>query len=102
VGYSEGAGVPAAEHPRERRESGIRGGGRDRSRLIDPGRDVSCQILGHRLVGYRIVEVWVYLLEVTETLPDWLEKDERAPRWVTRNAAARSFGDLFSLISAIG
>jgi len=35
------------------------------------------------------IEVWVYLLEVTETAPDWPERDKRAIRWVTCEAAAR-------------
>jgi ADP-ribose pyrophosphatase YjhB (NUDIX family) len=37
----------------------------------------------------RIIEVWIYLLEVTETLPDWPEKDQRVTRWVTCETAAR-------------
>jgi ADP-ribose pyrophosphatase YjhB (NUDIX family) len=36
-----------------------------------------------------IMEVWVYLLEVSETLTDWPEKGKRATRWVTCEAAAR-------------
>ena len=35
------------------------------------------------------IEVWVYLLEVTETAPDWPERDKRAIRWITCEAAAR-------------
>jgi ADP-ribose pyrophosphatase YjhB (NUDIX family) len=37
----------------------------------------------------RIIEVWVYLLEVTETLPDWPEKEKRTTRWVSCEVAAR-------------
>jgi 8-oxo-dGTP pyrophosphatase MutT (NUDIX family) len=37
----------------------------------------------------QIVEVWVYLLEVTETLPDWPEREKRATRWVSCEVAAR-------------
>jgi 8-oxo-dGTP pyrophosphatase MutT (NUDIX family) len=37
----------------------------------------------------RVIEVWVYLLEVTETLPDWPEKDKRTTRWVTCEVAAQ-------------
>jgi 8-oxo-dGTP pyrophosphatase MutT (NUDIX family) len=37
----------------------------------------------------QVIEVWVYLLEVTETLPDWPEKGKRTIRWVTCEAAAR-------------
>ncbi|HEY1798147.1 MAG TPA: NUDIX hydrolase [Stellaceae bacterium] len=37
----------------------------------------------------QIIEVWVYLLEVTEALPDWPEKGKRATRWVSCEAAAR-------------
>jgi 8-oxo-dGTP pyrophosphatase MutT (NUDIX family) len=37
----------------------------------------------------RIIEVWVYLLEVTETLPDWPEKAKRTTRWVSCDVAAR-------------
>jgi 8-oxo-dGTP pyrophosphatase MutT (NUDIX family) len=37
----------------------------------------------------RIIEVWVYLLEVTETLPDWPEREKRATRWVSCEFAAR-------------
>lgn len=36
-----------------------------------------------------VIEVWIYLLEVAETLSDWPEKDKRATRWVTCEAAAR-------------
>ena len=36
-----------------------------------------------------IMEVWVYLLEVAETLADWPEKGKRTTRWVTCEAAAR-------------
>lgn len=36
-----------------------------------------------------VIEVWVYLLEVAETLADWPEKDKRATRWVTCEVAAR-------------
>jgi 8-oxo-dGTP pyrophosphatase MutT (NUDIX family) len=36
-----------------------------------------------------IMEVWVYLLEVAETLADWPEKGKRATRWVTCETAAR-------------
>jgi 8-oxo-dGTP pyrophosphatase MutT (NUDIX family) len=37
----------------------------------------------------RVIEVWVYLLEVTETLQDWPEREKRATRWVTCEVAAR-------------
>jgi uncharacterized protein len=37
----------------------------------------------------RIIEVWVYLLEVTETLPDWPEKGKRTTRWVSCEIAAQ-------------
>ena len=37
----------------------------------------------------RVIEVWVYLLEVTETLPDWPEKGKRTTRWVRCETAAR-------------
>jgi 8-oxo-dGTP pyrophosphatase MutT (NUDIX family) len=37
----------------------------------------------------RIIEVWVYLLEVTETLADWPEKEKRTTRWVSCEVAAR-------------
>jgi 8-oxo-dGTP pyrophosphatase MutT (NUDIX family) len=36
-----------------------------------------------------IVEVWVYLLEVTETLAKWPEKQKRQTKWVSCEAAAR-------------
>jgi 8-oxo-dGTP pyrophosphatase MutT (NUDIX family) len=36
-----------------------------------------------------VIEVWIYLLEVAETLSDWPEKDKRAIQWVTCEAAAR-------------
>jgi ADP-ribose pyrophosphatase YjhB (NUDIX family) len=39
--------------------------------------------------GDRVIEVWVYLLEVTEMLPDWPERDKRTIRWVTCEVAAR-------------
>jgi 8-oxo-dGTP pyrophosphatase MutT (NUDIX family) len=35
------------------------------------------------------IEVWVYLLEVTEAALDWPEKGKRVTRWVTCEAAAR-------------
>jgi 8-oxo-dGTP pyrophosphatase MutT (NUDIX family) len=35
------------------------------------------------------IEVWVYLLEVTEIAPDWPERGKRAIRWVTCETAAR-------------
>lgn len=35
------------------------------------------------------IEVWLYLLEVTETAPNWPERGKRAIRWVTCEAAAR-------------
>jgi 8-oxo-dGTP pyrophosphatase MutT (NUDIX family) len=37
----------------------------------------------------RIVEVWVYLLEVTQMLADWPEKQTRKTRWVSCEVAAR-------------
>jgi 8-oxo-dGTP pyrophosphatase MutT (NUDIX family) len=37
----------------------------------------------------RIVEVWIYLLEVAEALSDWPEKRERRIKWVSCEAAAR-------------
>jgi 8-oxo-dGTP pyrophosphatase MutT (NUDIX family) len=37
----------------------------------------------------QIIEVWVYLLEVTEALTDWPEKGKRATRWVSCEVAAR-------------
>jgi 8-oxo-dGTP pyrophosphatase MutT (NUDIX family) len=37
----------------------------------------------------RVIEVWVYLLEVTEELPDWPEKARRTTRWVRCETAAR-------------
>jgi len=36
-----------------------------------------------------IIEVWVYLLEVSETLAKWPEKGKREIRWVTCEMAAR-------------
>jgi 8-oxo-dGTP pyrophosphatase MutT (NUDIX family) len=35
------------------------------------------------------IEVWVYLLEVDETLSDWPEKGKRQIRWASCKAAAR-------------
>ncbi len=37
----------------------------------------------------QIIEVWVYLLEVTETLSRWPERGKRAIRWVSCEVAAR-------------
>lgn len=37
----------------------------------------------------RTIEVWVYLLEVTELAADWPEKGKREIRWVTCEAAAQ-------------
>ncbi|HLY56388.1 MAG TPA: NUDIX hydrolase [Stellaceae bacterium] len=36
-----------------------------------------------------VIEVWVYLLEVTERLADWPEKGRRDVRWVSCKEAAR-------------
>lgn len=36
----------------------------------------------------QIIEVWVYLFEVAETLPDWPEKSKRTTRWVNCEEAA--------------
>ena len=36
-----------------------------------------------------VIEVWIYLLEVAEMLSDWPEREKRATRWVTCEAAAR-------------
>jgi 8-oxo-dGTP pyrophosphatase MutT (NUDIX family) len=36
-----------------------------------------------------VIEVWIYLLEVAETLSDWPEREKRATQWVTCEAAAR-------------
>jgi ADP-ribose pyrophosphatase YjhB (NUDIX family) len=38
---------------------------------------------------YQVIEVWIYLLEVTETLSDWPEKGKRQTRWVSCETAAR-------------
>lgn len=35
-----------------------------------------------------VIEVWVYLLEVTETATKWPEKDKREVRWCSPNEAA--------------
>lgn len=35
------------------------------------------------------IEVWVYLLEVTEMAPDWPEREKREIRWVPCDVAAR-------------
>jgi 8-oxo-dGTP pyrophosphatase MutT (NUDIX family) len=35
------------------------------------------------------IEVWVYLLEVDETLSNWPEKEKRKTRWVSCKVAAR-------------
>jgi len=43
----------------------------------------------HNALGKQVIEVWVYLLEVTETLPDWPEKGKRTIRWVPCEVAAR-------------
>jgi 8-oxo-dGTP pyrophosphatase MutT (NUDIX family) len=41
----------------------------------------------------RIVEVWVYLMDVTERLDDWPEKEKREVRWVSCATAARHLRD---------
>jgi ADP-ribose pyrophosphatase YjhB (NUDIX family) len=38
---------------------------------------------------YKIVEVWVYLLEVDEMLDNWPEKEKRQIRWASCKVAAR-------------
>jgi 8-oxo-dGTP pyrophosphatase MutT (NUDIX family) len=40
-----------------------------------------------------VIEVWVYLLEVAEMLSDWPEREKRAIRWVTCDAAARRLSE---------
>jgi 8-oxo-dGTP pyrophosphatase MutT (NUDIX family) len=45
--------------------------------------------LAANLLTKMIIEVWVYLLEVTAALPDWPEKGKRTTRWVSCEAAAR-------------
>jgi 8-oxo-dGTP pyrophosphatase MutT (NUDIX family) len=37
----------------------------------------------------KTVEVWVYLLEVDETLDNWPEKEKRQIRWASCKVAAR-------------
>ena len=37
----------------------------------------------------KIVEVWVYLLEVDEMLDNWPEKEERQIKWVSFKVAAQ-------------
>ena len=39
------------------------------------------------------IEVWVYLLEVTEMAPDWPEREKREIRWVPCDVAARQLGE---------
>jgi 8-oxo-dGTP pyrophosphatase MutT (NUDIX family) len=41
----------------------------------------------------RVVEVWVYLMEVTERLGRWPEKGKREVRWVSCETAARHLRD---------
>lgn len=41
----------------------------------------------------RVVEVWVYLLEVTEVLSKWPEKGKRVVRWVSCDRAAIELGE---------
>jgi 8-oxo-dGTP pyrophosphatase MutT (NUDIX family) len=38
--------------------------------------------------GESVIEVWVYLLKVTEVLADWPEKDRRDVQWVSCTTAA--------------
>ena len=38
---------------------------------------------------HEVIEVWVYLLEVTATLPDWPERRIRATCWVSCEVAAQ-------------
>lgn len=40
-----------------------------------------------------VIEVWIYLLEVAEMLADWPERDKRAIRWVSCEAAARRLSE---------
>jgi 8-oxo-dGTP pyrophosphatase MutT (NUDIX family) len=41
-----------------------------------------------RLRSATVIEVWVYLLEVTRRLSRWPEKDKRKLKWVTCDVAA--------------
>jgi len=41
------------------------------------------------LLGKQVIEVWLYLLEVTEMLTDWPEKGKRKIQWVPCEVAAR-------------
>lgn len=43
--------------------------------------------------GEAVIEVWVYLLKVTEVLKDWPEKDRRDVRWVSCSTAAELLGE---------
>jgi len=40
-----------------------------------------------------VIEVWVYLLEVTKCLSRWPEKHKRAVRWVAWDVAAAELGE---------
>jgi ADP-ribose pyrophosphatase YjhB (NUDIX family) len=42
----------------------------------------------------KIVEVWVYLIEVDEMLDNWPEKEKRQIRWVSCRVAARELRNL--------
>jgi 8-oxo-dGTP pyrophosphatase MutT (NUDIX family) len=39
--------------------------------------------------SHQVIEVWIYLLEVTETLSNWPEKGKRQIKWVSCETAAR-------------
>ena len=43
----------------------------------------------------RIIEVWVYLLEVERTAEDWPEKSRRRTKWVRPKEAARTLREPF-------
>lgn len=87
VGYPEGRRA-TSEPARERSEGGIRGSRRHRRYRAYFSRDVPSREDHGEPVAQQ-VEVWVYLLEVTETLPDWPEREKRSIRWVSCEAAVR-------------
>jgi 8-oxo-dGTP pyrophosphatase MutT (NUDIX family) len=43
--------------------------------------------------GDSLIEVWVYLLKVTEELETWPEKDRRDVQWVSCSTAAALLGE---------
>jgi 8-oxo-dGTP pyrophosphatase MutT (NUDIX family) len=67
-------------------EAGVRG-------EVAPRASGMFRAIKRRPEGESLIEVWVYLLKVTEILEEWPEKHRRDVCWVTCGAAAELLGE---------